>query len=394
MENGPFKAGPLAYAPWAVGACFVVFVGSNWKVSIAAAALLLIAGAALTRLSITRLQNRIAAIVDSRERARRNEAEAEVARYLTALQDFSTKVAPSWQSNLGLVRNQTEDSIVQLTARFSDIVQRLEQAVGTSAGASEAVNDERTGLMSTVRKAQADLTALLNALRAAFAEKQQVVDNVRTLVQFTEELQHMAMEVTAVAERTNLLALNASIEAARAGDFGRGFAVVADEVRKLSVMSSDTGKRIGAKVNVIGSAIQSTFQLVETSTSHDAQAVQNSEETVRGVLNGLVSITQSVMDSAQELRKDSLEIRTDIQETLVHLQFQDRVSQILGHVMESIAQLAEQLAETSSKFHNTQRLEAPQLALLLKRLEASYTTAEERGGSKVAARASEEVTFF
>jgi len=70
----------------------------------------------------------------------------------------------------------------------------------------------------------------------------------------------MAAEVANIAGQTNLLALNAAIEAARAGESGRGFAVVAGEVRNLSSLSSNTGKKMSDKVQVISSQPGRIFQ--------------------------------------------------------------------------------------------------------------------------------------
>ncbi|WP_414691097.1 methyl-accepting chemotaxis protein, partial [Noviherbaspirillum sp.] len=92
-----------------------------------------------------------------------------------------------------------------------------------------------------------------------------MLDKVRCLEQFVDELKAMADDVKTIAAQTNLLALNAAIEAARAGETGRGFAVVAKEVRNLSTLSGDTGKRIAEKVQVISDAILGACQVAQES---------------------------------------------------------------------------------------------------------------------------------
>jgi len=168
--------------------------------------------------------------------------------------------------------------------------------------------------------------------------------------------------------------------------------VVADEVRKLSTLSADTGKRIGGKITVIGDAITATFRAAEQSAEQDERVVSRSESAVSGVLDSLRGITDVLMSSAQQLREDSIGIRTEVEESLVHLQFQDRVSQILEHVITNIQQLADELARSAAAFRATGELAAPAVHALLQQLQASYTTADERHAS--GGEATQEVTFF
>jgi methyl-accepting chemotaxis protein len=378
-------------AAWLAGSLTLSALVKPMWLGLCTAGLFAAAAVMLARSSTARLRAH-SQLRDERVATKDAQRRAEADTYVGALSSLTTEIAPAWMRNLELVRTQTEQAIVELTARFSEIVQRLEDAVGTSqAGTNEGAHS----IEPVFVRAQTELTALVSSLRSALEDKQQLLEAVKALVQFIEELRRMSDEVTDIAQRTNMLALNAAIEAARAGESGRGFAVVADEVRKLSALSGDTGKRIGAKVQVITEAITSTFKVAQESAAHDAQSMVRNEATVAGVLGGLQTVTGALLSSSKRLRDDSLAIRAEIQDALVHLQFQDRVSQILAHVTASVAQLRDELNKGALHFRQTGELRAPQLAPLLLHLQASYTTAEERGAhAKGGGSAADDVTFF
>jgi len=166
----------------------------------------------------------------------------------------------------------------------------------------------------------------------------------------------MASAVAAIASQTNLLALNASIEAARAGEAGRGFSVVADEVRKLSAQSGDTGKRIQEKVAIINEAINSASSLSEATAEKDIRAVESSESLVHEVLADLRRVTGALSDSAEVLRNESAGIKQEVADSLVQLQFQGRVNQILSHVQQSIDAYAAAMQDCVARHREGGRL--------------------------------------
>jgi methyl-accepting chemotaxis protein len=204
----------------------------------------------------------------------------------------------------------------------------------------------------------------------------------------------MALEVAAIASQTNLLALNAAIEAARAGEAGRGFAVVADEVRKLSMLSSDTGKKMTEKVGVISEAIHSASRISEQSSESDSEAVGRSEQTIHAVLARFGEVTARLAGSSEMLQGESNGIRKEIEEMLVSLQFQDRVSQILSHVRSSLGRLSDHLDECAGAPRDKCAMDAH---VWLSEMELNYAMEEQRldhRGQQAASSSAQEITFF
>jgi methyl-accepting chemotaxis protein len=319
---------------------------------------------------------------------------AQTTDYLCSLQALGSDVVPVWARHVETGRSQMETAIVDLMVRFSGIVDKLDAALKASEAASEGIDG---GLVSVFAQGEKDLGAVVSSLRAATQHKGAMLGKIHELLGFIEELEKMATDVAGIADQTNLLALNAAIEAARAGEAGRGFAVVADEVRKLSTLSKDTGKQISEKVKVISSAISSAVNTSEQAAAGEAQALTNSETAIGSVLGNFRQVTNGLSEASGILRRESDGIRNEVTMSLVHLQFQDRVSQILSHVHENISRLPGYLEQNREEFERNGRLAPVDTAQLLKDIESSYAMAEEHGshsGKAQTAPAASDISFF
>lgn len=355
------------------GAALPAVGGINWFTACLAAAFAL-AGIAISR----------------RLLAAKRQLLQTIGRYVGAQEHFGAAVAPVWTAHIGASLSQMEEAAAALTSRFSGICDKLDQAV--------RVEGEQHGLVGVFAGSERKLDAVLASLKAALASQQAMLRQVRALEALTSELSAMAAEVGSIAWQTNLLALNASIEAARAGDAGRGFAVVANEVRMLSGRSAEAGKCISEKVRHVNDTIVAACRAADLSVHEEEDALAASEQAIGEVIGEFRSVTDALLQSAEKMRAESIGIKHEVGDALVHLQFQDRVNQVMTHVKHNIGLLPEIFANSRRKFELDGALLAPEPQLVLAALEQTYAMAEERaihGGRPAAAVcASEEATFF
>lgn len=298
--------------------------------------------------------------------------------YIAQQQRFGGKLVPVWSGHIAASMHQMESAVADLAERFSGIVDKLDQVARDSGTATESVEDQDGGLVAVFARSEKELGAVVASLKAAMSSKAAMLNKIQDLDRFIAELQEMAADVASIAAQANLLALNAAIEAAHVGPAGRGFAVVANEFRNLSTLSGETGKRMAEKVGVISAAIVSTSQAAQDSKQHEDQSMSASEFVIGSVLADFRSITDALVRSSNLLKGESIDIKSEVGEALVQLQFQDRVSQIMAHVKCNIERLPDYLEQCRLQFAQNGVLQPLDPAALLAELEDTYAMADER----------------
>ena len=160
----------------------------------------------------------------------------------------------------------------------------------------------------------------------------ELVELTDSIAKSTQNVQGLLSEIGSIAKQTNLLALNAAIEAARAGEAGRGFAVVADEVRDLSARTSQFSSQIGGLMQGMQVAVRQTEQAIQRMASQDMTFALESKTQVTAIM-GDMQKQNVVRDRAiAELATSTQSIDAQVNRAVTGLQFQDLVSQLLGHV--------------------------------------------------------------
>lgn len=322
------------------------------------------------------------------------QAAAEIHTEAHGLQELCLNTIPIWRRHIESAREQTEQAVYDLTKSFAALMYRLQATVEASRNSNG--NGDEGGIVSTFEHSESVLQEVLKSLRSTQQGRATMLNEVRVLTNYTDELKRMAAEVANIAGQTNLLALNAAIEAARAGEAGRGFAVVADEVRNLSSISSQTGISMAEKVNVINDAIKRTFQVAEQATVDDDAVFSNSETLLRDVIDKFSTIVDDLASSAKIMQIEGAGIVSEIEMLYVGLQFQDRTSQILSQIENNLSELEDTVSDLRRN-DNEGGLQRLDVGAWMEKMQQSYVMLEQRmnhAGQEQQAATSSEITFF
>lgn len=282
----------------------------------------------------------------------------------TVINELCSSVLPIWARQLHTARDHLTHAMDMLTQRFGSMSQRLYQTFDPSSQSQDQA------LLEALTEAQSQLTNLLHELREALTLRAELMGEVISVTKFVGELQDMAVEVGAIARQTNLLSINAAIEAARAGETGKGFAVVAKEVRHLSTESGRTGERIVHVVNQVSDAMSRTRSSYETFSKHDTEMMDKASATIEAVVARIRDTASTVVNGSQALLQEGQSVRAEIDQVLVAVQSQDRISQMLQHASADQERLLSVLASQPDP-HELMPTN------WLEHLKATYTTPEE-----------------
>ena len=281
----------------------------------------------------------------------------------------------TWCTHLDTAQAQMRDAINDLLRGFDDILTQLDALIGTAQNPSGADSgDERRA--ATLARCEEQLRQLLRNFDGFVRSRESMLGSVRTLTQASGNLGTMAEDVSKLARQTNLLSINAAIEAARAGPSGRGFAVVAAEVRRLSAESGETGRRIGSQVSDFSTAIQQALQQAQQTTEADTRAMHASEDTINQVVQQVDGAVSQLHDRAAEQTAQGELVKDQVQQLLIAFQFQDRVHQIMDQLRASMTAAVESLNG------DLRQGRIPDAQAWQALLGQGYTTAEQRAVSR------------
>ncbi|GGN96314.1 methyl-accepting chemotaxis protein [Saccharibacillus kuerlensis] len=229
--------------------------------------------------------------------------------------------------------------------------QIAERAQTVASSAAEAAQKSQSG-NEAIRQA----IGQMDSIRASVTSMSGVV---KELSSRSEEIGTITNDITAISSQTNLLALNAAIEAARAGEAGRGFAVVADEVRKLAEQSSESAKRITDLIALIQSDTNSAIEAVEANDREvykGIELVSAAGEAFENILEAVGQVAgdiEEVSAGAEEMSASTTEILQYVrQSSTIAGEASSGMSEVASATQQQLASI-EEIASSSSSLSET-----------------------------------------
>lgn len=284
------------------------------------------------------------------------------------------KVLALMERQLSEVSKDVEESVVGVCNGFQGMVKRAQEAVATasdSVGAS--VSADGTDLISEMQDV---LGVLIERIQNSCDFSLTVCERLSQLESRLEDIETTLTDIEELASRARLVALNGQIEAARLGDAGQAFRVVAQETKDLSGNAGDTSTAIRELIGTLVGEIKKTSAELKSRSAVDLETFQDSQQQAVKLLKDIFESHRHITASLNKTGAISHELSREIGSAVMSMQFQDRVSQRIAHVTETLEMLVQRVASTAAV--GSDEVAADECDRLLKQLSSRCTMESER----------------
>lgn len=250
-------------------------------------------------------------------------------------------------------RTLTSEAIVNLHDNFTELndntrtqqecISNLLESMGSGSDVDSESGDS-LNLEWFVDKASTLLSRFADLIVHFSKQSVQVGYKIDDVVDQFDDMFRLVSKVDSIADKTNILAINAAIEAARTGEAGAGFRVVSNEVRELSRGTKSLNVDIVSRMNGARDKVGDLRSLVEVMASNDMQVALDAKSDVDSMLDQIQTLNSNMMEGLQKIRAASHAVDENTASAVRALQFEDIVNQVLTRTEDQLNRLAETVA--------------------------------------------------
>ena len=286
-------------------------------------------------------------------------------------------VVHEMREDLDKIRNLVGDAVSTLQSSFSglssasteqkNMLAMMVDRMKESGDQPNADSDELT-FREFVSETDKVLKFFIDHVVQVSHNSMKMVDHINDMVKQMDKADHLLADVATIADQTNLLALNAAIEAARAGEQGRGFAVVADEVRNLSARSNAFNKEIREVIQSSQATIVKANDEISELASKDMNFAIQSKARVDDMLMQVSALNEMVGERLQDVSVISSNIDQMVGNAVRSLQFEDIVRQLTEYTQLHLQKAASLVNELHAGLQSLRAAEKDGLRLYMQEL--------------------------
>lgn len=258
------------------------------------------------------------------------------------------QIIPVLTEQLQAVINQTDEAAGGLTEAFIGISRQAKKQLQAVQGLFGNISEQSTNsnILSQTQENLKEIQGNFLTLTSFFDKSILMISEV---VEQLGKVDAFALEIAKIGKTTNILALNASIEAAHSGEAGNGFKVIASEIKNLSKGSNDSIKKITDITEDLTLKVNAIKQELELVHSHSKSVGVSTDGLFRLITDKISATLQDTAEKIQIIAHDAEGLTKEISKAVVSIQFQDITRQRIEHVISPLEMLNSDVTETIDK---------------------------------------------